>query len=166
MATDFEGDFETYAGTRLFIKAGRPGTNTEAAWETFFATGAEEITINSVPPFSGRTYNTSSVSVVSTGRNQEKKGSYTYGTMEFAVLWLPDQPGQITAKAASEEYGTYSFAKVDQNDGVEYASGQVSTFQEAGGSNDDARTGTMTVLRQSDTVTAETPVVPVEDLTP
>lgn len=166
MPLDFEEDFETYANTKLFIKVGRPATNTEAAWETFFATGAEEITINSVPPFSGRTYTNATVSVVSSGRSREKKGEFTYGTMDFAILWLPEEPGQITARLASESYGLYSFAKVDQNLGVEYTSGQVSTFQEAGGSNNDARTGTMTVLRQSDTVIAETPVVPVEDVTP
>lgn len=166
MPLDFEDDFETYAGTKLFIKVGRPATNTEAAWETFFATGAQEITITSVPPFSGRSYTNSSVSVVSSGRNREAKGEFTYGTMDFGVLWLPDQPGQVTALAASESYGKYSLAKVDQNLGVAYASGQVSTFQESGGSNNDARVGTMTFLRQSDTVIAETPVVPVEDDTP
>lgn len=166
MALEFEEDYETYAGTRLYIKANRPATNTEAAWETFFATGAEEITITSVGVYSGREYSTSSVSVVSSGRNREKKGEFTYGTSEFPVLWLPDQPGQITARTASENYGLYSFAVVDQVGGVSYFSAQVSTFQEAGGSNNDARTGTMTLLRQSDTVAAETPVVPVEDDTP
>lgn len=160
MALPFEDDYETYAGTRLFIKEGRPANNVETDWETFFGTGAEEITITSVGVYSGREYSTSSVSVVSSGRNREKKGEFTYGTSEFPVLWLPEQPGQITAREASENYGLYSFAVVDQVGGVSYFSAQVSTFQEAGGGNNDARTGTMTLLRQSDTVAALTPVPP------
>jgi hypothetical protein len=44
----WEADFETYAGTRLFIIPLRPGDNTEAAFETAFAS-AHEITITSVP---------------------------------------------------------------------------------------------------------------------
>lgn len=166
MADEFEDDFETYAGTKLYIKAGRPGTNTEAAWETFFSTGAEEITITNVGTYNGRSYTNSSVSVVSSGRNREKKGEYTYGTSDFPVLWLPDEPGQVLARTASESYGLYGFAVEDQNGGISYFSAQVSTFQEAGGGNNDARTGTMTLLRQSDTIPAETPVVPTVTVAP
>ena len=78
------------------------------------------------------------------------------------MLWLPDQAGQVVAKAASEGYDIMSFAVVDQNDGVSYFTAQVSTFMEGGGGNNDARTGTMTLLRQSDTIDATTPAVPVE----
>lgn len=164
--TVFEDDYETYAGTRLFINPTRPAktANTEAGWEGL--SNWQEITITSVGVYSGREYSNSSISVVSTGRNREKKGEYTFGSSEFPVLWLPDQPGQILAREASENYSIYGFAVVDQNGGVEYFSAQVATFQEAGGGNNDARTGTMTLMRQSDTVTALTPVVPVEDDTP
>jgi len=159
----FEDDYETYANTRLFITPVRPAknANTEAGWEGL--SNWREITITSVGVYSGREYSTSSVSVVSTGRNREKKGEYTFGSSEFPVLWLPDQPGQILARTASEDYNIYGFAVVDQTGGVEYFSAQVATFQEAGGGNNDARTGTMTLMRQSDTVTALTPVVPTED---
>lgn len=166
---NFEDDFETYAGTKLFRKTGRPATNTESAFETFFGTDAKEITITSVGTYNGLEFSTSSISVVSSGRNREKKGEYTYGTAEFPVLWLPDQPGQVDARDASEgdnKYRIDSFAVVDQNGGVSYFTAQTSTFQEAGGGNNDARTGTMSLLRQSRTVVAETPVVPVEDDTP
>lgn len=163
MPLPFEEIAETYANSRLFIKAGRPADNTEADWETFFATGAKEITINSVPSFGGREYATSSVSVVSTGRNREAKGEFTYPSSEFAVLWLPDQAGQIEALAASESYGQWSLALVGQLDDVRYATGQVATFMETGGGNNDTRVGTMNFLRQSDVVYAVTPVVPTED---
>lgn len=161
--TVFEDDYETYAGTRLFITPTRPAktANTELGWEGL--TNWREITITSVGVYTGREYSTSSISVVSTGRNREKKGEYTFGTSEFPVLWLPDQPGQLLAQIASESYDIYGFAVVDQNGGVTYFSAQVSTFQEAGGGNNDARTGTMTLMRQSDAVIATTPVVPTED---
>lgn len=161
-AGEFEEDYETYAGTRLFIGS-RPAqtANTEAGFEGI--NDWNEITITSVGSYRGREYSESSVSVVSSGRNRVKKGEYTYGTAEFPVLWLPDQAGQIRAREASESYTTYGFAVVDQNGGVSYFSAQVSTFMEAGGGNNDARTGTMTLLRQSDTIDALTPVIPAED---
>lgn len=166
MALEFEDDFETYAGTRLFVKASKPSTNTEAAWETFFTTGAEEITITSVGITSGREYSTSSVSVVSSGRNREKLGEFTYGSTEFPILWLKDQPGQVTARTANETREIISFAEVSALGEVTYFTAQVSTFQPSGGGNNDARTGTMSLLRQSDSVIAETPVAPAVDDTP
>lgn len=156
---NFEADFETYAGTRLFISATRPATNVEADFEGL---DWNEITITSVGSYRGREFSESSVSVVSSGRNRVKKGEYTFGTAEFPVLWLPDEEGQRIARTMSEGYGTASFAVVDQNDGVSYFTAQVSTFSEPGGGNNDARTGTMTLLRQSDTIDAATPVVPTE----
>lgn len=156
---NFEDDYETYAGSRLFIAEGRPPTNVETGFE---ALSWNEITITSVGTYRGRDFSESSVSVVSNGRNRVKKGEYTFGTAEFPVLWLPDQAGQVVARAASEGYDILSFAVVDQNKGVSYFTAQVSTFSEAGGGNNDARTGTMTLLRQSDTIDAVTPAVPVE----
>lgn len=160
MPLPFEEDFETYAGTRLVAKTGRPTANTEAAWETYFATGGEEITITSVGITSGREYSTSSVSVVSSGRNREKLGEFTYGQSEFPVLWLKDQPGQVLAREANESREILSFAEVSALGEVTYFTAQVMTFQPSGGGNNDARTGTMTLLRQSDSVVSETPVVP------
>lgn len=166
---DFEDDFETYAGSRLFIGTRPPkiGGNTEAGYEA--VNDWEEITITSVGSYDGLDFSDSNVSVVSSGRNFVKKGEYTFGDAEFPVLWLPDQPGQIRARNASsgtEKYSTLAFAVVDQLGGVQYFSAQVGTFAEAGGGNNDARTGTMNLKRQSETIRAITPVVPVEDETP
>lgn len=157
----WDEDFETYSGTRLFITAARPSDNTELLWEA--VDSWSEITITSVGSVEGRTYNNATVSVVSTGRDAEKKGSYTYGTAEFGVLWLPEQAGQVKARAASLNYDIAGFAKVSQSGDVTYFSAQVSTFVEAGGSSNDARTGTLTLLRQSDALLAATPVIPTED---
>lgn len=163
MPLPFEGTQETYANTRVFIKKGRAATNTEADWETFFATGAMEITITTVPAFGGREFAEASLSVVSTGRNISAKGEFTYPASEFGVQWLPDQPGQIEALIASESYEQWSLAVVSQLGDVKYATGQVGTFQETGGGNNDVRVGTMNYMRQSDVVYALTPVAPVED---
>lgn len=161
----WEEDFETYSGTRLFITATRPADNTETAFEA--VTDWQEITITSVPNIQGRSYNTATLSVVSSGRDAESKGSYTFGTTEFGIQWIPTQPGQITAREASLDYSRPGFAVVYQGGDVSYFSGQVSGFMETGGSSNDARAGTLTILRQGgDTINAVTPVVPVEDLTP
>lgn len=164
---DFEEQYETYARTRVFVKGGFPAKNNEASWETFFATGAAEVTITSVGVYNGLTFSNSTVSNVSSGRDAEQKGAYTYGTSEFPVIWLPDQPGQVILRTYAEDedfmYDSISVAVVDQMNGVSYFRAQVSSFQEAGGGNNDTRTGTMSLLRNSRTVIAETPVVPVED---
>lgn len=156
----WEEDFETYAGTRLFITRNRPADNTEAAFE---AADWLEITVTSVPNYRGRTYNTATLAVVSNAHDKEKKGSYTLGTMDWNIQWLPDQPGQVAAQAALLDYSIPGFAVVDQNGGVSYFSAQVSQLVESGGGSNDARAGTLTLMRQSDTIDALTPTVPVED---
>jgi hypothetical protein len=155
----WEPDFETYAGTRLFITATRPADNTEAAFE---ALDWNEITITSVPNYRGRTYNTATLAVVSNAHDKVKKGSYTLPSMDFNVQWLPQQAGQKIAQAALTNYSIPGFAVVDQNGGVTYFSAQVSNFVESGGSSNDARAGTLSLLRQSDALDAVTPVTPTE----
>lgn len=155
----WDPDFETYAGTRLFVTRNRPTDNTETLFE-----GADwnEITITSVGNYRGRSYNSSTLSVVSSGRDAEKKGSYTYGSFDFGVQWLPDQEGQIIAQELLLSYDIGGFAVVDQAGGVSYFSAQVSGFVESGGGSNDARSGTLTLMRQSDTLDALTPVIPTE----
>lgn len=160
----WEADFETYAGTRLFIIPLRPNDNTEEAFEA--ATGWHEITITSVPNYRGREYSEATLSVVSNAHDKVKKGTYRLPTMDWGVQWLPDQAGQQDAAALLGSYDIAGFAVVDQNEGVSYFSAQVANFTESGGGGNDARAGTLTLLRQSDTIDAATPVVPTEDTTP
>lgn len=164
-ATDFPDDFETYAGTRLFIGT-RPAkdANTEAGFEG--VSDWTEITITSVPNIQGRSYNTSTLAVVSNAFDQTGKGSYTLDAADFGIQWLPDQAGQVRARAASLGYDVLAFAVVYQGGDVSYFSGQVMTMTESGGSANDARAGTLSILRKSDTINAVTPVEPVEDTTP
>lgn len=162
-AEDFPEDFETYAGVRLFIGS-RPATNTETAWEG--VTDWNEITITSVPNIQGRNYSTSTLSIVSNAFDQESKGSYTLGPVDFGIQWLPQQLGQEIALAKSLTYDKMGFAVVYQGGDVSYFSGQVMNMVETGGASNDARAGTLTILRKSDTLNALTPTIPVEDTTP
>jgi hypothetical protein len=160
----WEEDFDTYANTRLFITAARPSDNTESLWEAIDSWN--EITITSVPNIQGRSYNAASLSTVSNAHDRNKKGSYTLDDAEFGIQWLPEQAGQVKARAASLDYSIPGFAVVYQDGSVSYFSGQVSALVEAGGGNNDARTGTLRIMRQSDTLNAVTPVPPTEDTTP
>lgn len=156
----WEDDFGTYAGTRLFFSATRPTDNTETLWEGL--TNWHEITITSVPNIQGRTYNTATISTVSSGHDRMKTGSYTLDTADFGIQWLPAQKGQINAQAALIARSLVGIAVVYQDGSVGYFSAQVSNLVESGGGSNDARTGTLSLLRQSDTLMATTPVVPTE----
>lgn len=156
----WEADFETYANTRLFICATRPTDNTEALWEA--TTTWHEITVTSVPNIHGRDYSSATLAVVSNAHDRNKKGSYTLPNSEWGIQWLPAEQGQIVAQAASLNYTIPGFAVVYQDGSVSYYSAQVSSMMEDGGTSNTARTGKLTLLRQSDTVDALTPLVPTE----
>lgn len=155
----WEEDFETYAGTRLFICVPRPADNTETAFE---GASWHEITITSVANYRGREYGESTLSVVSNAHDKVKKGTYRLQTMDWGVQWLPAQLGQIDAAALANGYDIAGFAVVSQNEDVSYFSAQVKNFMESGGDGNAARAGTLSLLRQSDTIDAVTPAVPVE----
>lgn len=160
----WEPDFDTYANTRLFITASRPTDNTEVLWEAIDTWN--EITITQVGNIQGREYNSATLAVVSNAHDRMKKGSYTLPNSEFGIQWLPEEAGQVKLRAASLDYSIAGFAVVYQDGSVSYFSAQVSTMTEAGGASNDARTGTVTLMRQSDTLNAVTPVIPTEDTTP
>lgn len=160
----WDQDFDTYANTKLFICAARPEDNTEALWEAVDTW--HEISVTSVGNIQGRTYNNATLSVVSNAHDRMKKGSYTLDNSEFGILWAPEEQGQVVARAALLDYSIPGFAVVYQDGSVSYFSAQVSGMVEAGGASNDARTGTLTLMRQSDTLNATTPVPPTEDLTP
>lgn len=159
----WEADYQNYAGSRLFIAPTRPTDNTETLWEGL-ATW-HEITITTMPNVRGRSYNKSTLSVVSSAHDREKKGSYTFPDIDVGVQWLPAEKGQINAQAALVTGTICGFAAVYNDGSVTYFSGQVSNFVEAGGGSNDARTGTLTIIRQSDALDAVTPVIPTEAAT-
>lgn len=159
----FPADFETLAGTRLFGKAGRPTDNTEAAFETFFATGAEEFSITQVGVIEGREYNTSEIDVVSQGQVRRKLGNYALPQSEWTILEEGEDgttEAYDLARATMQDRSTASFAAVRQSGAVLYFTAQVMNLAEAGGGSNDNLTYAMTLLFQSEALKALTPVVP------
>ena len=152
----FPADFETYAGTRLFIKAGRPTDDTEAAFETFFGAGALEFTVTQVGAMEGRQSNTSELDVVSQGLVRRRVGNYQLIDSEWMVLEEGEDGGTDAYEAADDALRgrtVVSFAAVRQSGAVLYFTAQVMKFVENLGTSNDTVKGAFTLLRQSDTIT-------------
>lgn len=151
----FEPDFETIAGTQLFIKAGKPTDDTEAAFEAlFFAGGGDEFELTSVGGVEGRSSDISSLMVVSKGRNRQKPGTYTFPQADFGIQWLPESDAHQTAETAMRDRSYCSFKLVRQSGTLLYFIGYVLNLSESGGASNDALTGTLSILRDSETITA------------
>ena len=166
----FPADFETYAGTRLFVKEGRPTDNTEAAFETFFAASdVFEFTITQVGAIEGRNSNTSELDVVNQGLVRRKVGNYALVDSEWMVLEggpLGDTAAFDVADEALRGRTTVSFAVVRQSGSVLYYTAQVSNLSEGGGTSNDNLVYTMTLLMQTEAIRALTPAIPTVDTTP
>jgi hypothetical protein len=155
----FEPDFETIAGTQLFIAAGKPTDDTEAAFETLFtaASGGDEFELTSVGGVEGRSSDIATLSVVSRGRNRQKPGTYTFPQSDFGIQWLPESDAHETATTALRDRSYCSFKLVRQSGVTLFFIGYVLNLSEAGGASNDALTGTLSILRDSETITAVTP---------
>lgn len=152
----FDPDFQTIANTKLYIVAARPATDDATAWAALTFVQVNGVT--SVPSISGREYQTATLATVDSAHDREKKGSYKFPTMEWGIVWDLLDPGQIIALAASKNYTIPGFKCVRQNGDIEYFSAQVSSMMDDGGTSNDALTGKMTLLKQSDTI--HVPVTP------
>lgn len=156
----FPADFETIAGTRLFIKSGRPTDNTEAAFDTFFVSGSKEFTITQVGVIEGREYNTSELDVVSQGLVRTKLGNYKLPSSEWAILDDGEDGSYEEARANMQSRAIASFAAVRQSGAVLYFTAQVMNLAESGGGSNDNLTYSMTLLFQTEAIKSVTPVVP------
>lgn len=159
----FEPDFETIAGSRLFIKAGKPTADTESAFKTHFGTDAalyEEFELTAVGGVEGRSSDVATLAVVSRRRNREKPGTYTFPRGEFGIVWIPESDAHQTAEVASRNSSYCSFMLIRQSGTTLFYIGYVLDLSEAGGASNDALTGTLTILRDSEVLTAATPVTP------
>lgn len=166
----FPADFETYAGTRLFIKPGRPTDNTEAAFETFFAAaGAAEFTVTQVGSIKGRESNITELDVVSQALVRQGVGNYKLPTSEWMVLEEGPDGGTDAYDAADDALTAtnkpvVSFAAVRQSGAVLYWTAKVSNLTEPGGGSNDNLVYALTLLFQTEAIQALTPVIP--DTTP
>lgn len=154
----FPADFETYAGSRLFIAAGRPTDNTEVAFEA--KTGWKEFTVTAVGVIEGRAYNTSELDVVSQGQVRRKLGNYQLPDSEWGVLGSATDGAYTEARTAMQARAIDSFAVVRQSGSVLFFTAQVMNLAENGGGSNDSLTYTMPLLLQSEAIIAATPVIP------
>ncbi len=148
-------DFDTIAGSKLYIAAAAPTVAEGAGAAAAFAllTWVEVGQITNVGSVVGREYSTSNLSTVSDGQDREKKGSFKLPNAEFECAWAIDDAGQILVNAASKNYSVPSFKLENQDESLDYFTAQVSKFVRGGGTSNDAVKGMITLLRQTDTVT-------------
>ena len=156
----FPPDFETLADTRLFMKAGRPTDNTEAAFETYFGTASLEFTITQVGVIEGREFNTAELDVVNQGQIRRKLGNYALPQSEWAIVGDDGDEAYEAARTAMQSKDIASFAAVRQSGAVLYWTAQVMNLTDSGGGSNDALTYAMTLLFQTEALKATTPVVP------
>ncbi|UOD30702.1 hypothetical protein INH39_02850 [Massilia violaceinigra] len=148
-------DFDTIAGTKLYIASAAPtvadGPGAAAAFALL--TWVEVGQITNVGSVEGREYSTATLATVGDAQDREKKGSFKLPNAEFECAWAVDDAGQILVKAASKNYSVPSFKVVNQDASIDYFTAQVSKLVKNGGTSNDAVKGNMTLLRQTDTVT-------------
>lgn len=147
----FENDFETVAGTKLYVCATRPASDTAVAFAAL--TWVEVGDITNVGSVKGRDYNTSTLSTVGNGHDREKKGSYKLPDAEMECAWVEEDAGQIIIEAAANDNSVPAFKVVKQGGGIRYFTAQVKKFIENLGTSNDTVKGAFTLLRQSDTIT-------------
>lgn len=144
-------DFDTIAGSKLYIAAAAPATFDGPGYAAL--TWVEVGQITNIGSVVGREYSTSTLSTVSDGQDREKKGSFKLPNAEFECAWAIDDAGQILVNAAAKNYSVPSFKLINQDASIDYFTGQVSKFMRSGGTSNDAVKGSLTILRQTDTVT-------------
>lgn len=153
----FEPDFEVIAGTELHIAAGRPTDDTAAAYATKFTgvTDDDGFELTNVGAVEGRNSDIASLTVVSRGRTRQKPGTYTYPQADFTIQWLTDTDAFDTADTAMRNRTICSFRLTRPSGTIIYFTGYVLTLSEAGGGPNDALTGTLSILRDSETIRVE-----------
>lgn len=141
---------QTVANSALFISAAAPATFDAVGFAALTWVKIGEIT--DIGAVLGREYNTSTHAPIDSAQTIEKKASYKLGSSEFKCGWDDDDAGQILADAASRDYTIPSFKVVKQDGAIRYFTAQVSKFVEENGTVDNTVTGSLTLLRQTDTV--------------
>lgn len=149
-----DDDFNTNAGTKLYISAGVPTAET---YEAFEALTYSEITLTNVGAVEGKEWSTSTLSEVSNAHDREKKAAFKYPQAQFGVTWKPAEAGQVICNAASNDFSIPSFKLVRQDGDILFFRGQIMSFADSGGGNTDALTGSLTILRQSEVFKDITP---------
>lgn len=149
-------DFQTVAGTKLYVAEALPTVTSGAGAAAAFAllTWLEVGELTQIPSVKGRTYSTSTASTIGDAQEREKKGSFKLPNAQFECLWVEDDAGQIVVETAANNYDILSFKLVKQDGAIRYLTAQIMEFLENNGASNDSVKGQFTLLRQTDTVTA------------
>ncbi len=145
-------DFDTVAGSKLYVSAALPTAQTAVAFALLTWTEVGEIT--NIGGVKGREYSTSTLSTIGNAQTKEKKASYKLPNADFECGWVEDDAGQVLIEAGANSYDIYSFKLEKQDGAIRYFTAQVMKFLENNGGSDDAVKGNFTLLRQTDTITA------------
>ncbi|ATQ74856.1 hypothetical protein CR152_10220 [Massilia violaceinigra] len=140
----------TVAESSLWVSVAVPATYNAAGFLALTWTKIGEIT--NMGSVTGRAYNNSTHAPVDTAQQIQKKASYTLGESEFMMGWDEEDEGQIIVDNASRTYDILSFKLIKQDGALRYFTAQVSTFVENNGAVDDIVQGSLTLLRQKDTI--------------
>jgi hypothetical protein len=140
----------TVANSSLWVAAAAPLTQTATGFLALTWVKVGEIT--DMGNVQGREYSTSTHSPIDTALQIEKKASYKLPPAEFKCGWDESDAGQIIIQAASLNTTIPSFKVVKSNGAIRYFTAQVSKFVEELGTVDNVVQGSITLLRQTDTV--------------
>lgn len=147
----------TVAGSKIFVSAALPATQTATGFEALDWTEVGEITdIGSVL---GRAYNTATHAPIGSPQQTQKKASYTLTNAEFVCGWDEEDAGQEIISVASNTNDIISFKVEKQDTTLRYFTAQVMQFVENNGTVDNIVQGAFTLLRQTDTIKAAPVVV-------
>lgn len=144
--------FQTVAGSTLSVSIAAPATQTAVGFAALTWTVVGELT--DVPTVLGREYNIVTHSPVSSAQVTQKKGSYTLPQADAMCAWDDLDAGQLIIKSASEDNSVVSFKLQKQDGKIRYFTAQVSKFIEEFGTVDNVVTGSFSLLRQTNTITA------------
>lgn len=146
-------DFDTVAGSKLYVSAALPDTYDEDGYAALAWTEVKGLT--NIGSVKGRTYSTSTMNFVDDAQEREKKASFKLPNAQFECAWIEDDPGQVIINGKANTYDTISFKFVKQDTTTtRYFTAQVLEFIENGGASTDGVKGQFTLLRQTDTITA------------
>lgn len=143
-------DFDTVAGTKLYVAVAAPATFDAPGYAALTWTEVGQLV--SIPSVLGREYNTSTLATVADAQERQKKGSWSLPNAEFECAWAEADAGQIILNTAANNNTILSFKMVKQNTAkLRYFTAQVMKFVENQGTANDAVKGAFTLLRQQDT---------------
>ncbi len=130
-------------GTTYHICATLPATFNQAGFEALsFSKGGQ---VTSIEGAVGRTYETSSYSLLETGATYTDKGSYDPGSITINMVIKEDDPGQIIMKAALASRNNYAHKIVQRDGKVKYFIGMVPSFPTSFNDANSTTTGALTV---------------------